>query len=168
MSCRMSMNMAKRAAAGAMKISAWSEDETDAPLPATDHIPIPWRNKQRGSKSYGCTHAQSRVGLRHGPFFIRRTQLRFLRRLRPSLVRALGDAPYWVKHLSRTATDKPVSGQLRLNARGRAPACPRACCSDGRHNEQPQPDERVLEQELHYVETSCAAKSGGRTTSGGL
>ena len=45
----MSMNMAKRAAAGAMKISAWSEDETDAPLPATDHIPIPWRNKQRGS-----------------------------------------------------------------------------------------------------------------------
>jgi hypothetical protein len=49
MSCRMSINMAKRAAAGAMKISAWSEDETDAPLHATDHIPIPWRNKQRGS-----------------------------------------------------------------------------------------------------------------------
>ena len=39
------------------------------------------------------THAQSRVGLRHGPFFIRRTQLRFLRRLRPSVVRALGNAP---------------------------------------------------------------------------
>ena len=63
----MSMNMAKRAAAGAMKISAWSEDETDAPLHATDHIPISWRNKQRGSNLYGCTHAQSRVGLRHGP-----------------------------------------------------------------------------------------------------
>ena len=45
----MSMNMAKRAAAGAMKVSAWSEDETDSPLHATDHIPISWGNKQRGS-----------------------------------------------------------------------------------------------------------------------
>ena len=43
------MNMAKRAAAGAMKVSAWSEDQTDSPLHATDHIPISWRNKQRGS-----------------------------------------------------------------------------------------------------------------------
>ena len=53
----MSMNMAKRAAAGAMKVSAWSEDETDTPLHATDHIPIPWRNKQRGSN---CTVALTR------------------------------------------------------------------------------------------------------------
>ena len=44
----MSVNMAKRVAAGAMKVSAWSDDETDSPLHATDYIPISWRNKQRG------------------------------------------------------------------------------------------------------------------------
>jgi hypothetical protein len=45
----MSVNMAKRAAAGAMKVSAWSEDEANSPSHATYHIPVSWRNKQGGS-----------------------------------------------------------------------------------------------------------------------
>jgi hypothetical protein len=58
----MSMNMAKRAAAGAMKTSAWSEDETHTPFHATDHIPISWRNKQRGSnRTVALTRDPGRV-----------------------------------------------------------------------------------------------------------
>ena len=58
----MSMNMAKRAAAGAMKVSAWSEDETDSPLHATDYIPISWRNKQRASnRTVALTRHPARV-----------------------------------------------------------------------------------------------------------
>ena len=33
MSCRLAVNMAKRAAAGAMSVSAWSEEETECDRP---------------------------------------------------------------------------------------------------------------------------------------
>ena len=118
----MSMNMAKRAAAGAMKISAWSEDETDAPLHATDHIPISWRNKQRGSNR---TNALTR-----NPAWVFAMALlysshsaSFLTPFTSISGRSSRQCAIWVKHPSRTSTNKPASGLLRLNARGqRRPA----------------------------------------------
>jgi hypothetical protein len=49
MSCRLAVNMAKRAAAGAMSVSAWSEEETDSPSHATDRTLIAQRNSQHSS-----------------------------------------------------------------------------------------------------------------------
>jgi hypothetical protein len=43
----MAVNMAKRAAAGAMITSVWSEDETDHPTHANDCVPI--SRRKRGS-----------------------------------------------------------------------------------------------------------------------
>jgi hypothetical protein len=51
MSCRVALNMAKRAAAGAVSVpAALSEEETDS---STDFTPISQRNSQRGSGATG-------------------------------------------------------------------------------------------------------------------
>jgi hypothetical protein len=52
MSCRISVNMAKRAAAGAMSMSVWSGEETDNPVHPADRALVSQRNNQR---SWGGT-----------------------------------------------------------------------------------------------------------------
>jgi hypothetical protein len=58
MSCRVALNMAKRAAAGAVSVpAALSEEETDSSSHATDFTPISQRNSQRGSGATGLGRA---------------------------------------------------------------------------------------------------------------
>jgi hypothetical protein len=50
MSCRIAVNMAKRAAAGAVSVSVWSDDEADSPFHAANFALISRSNRQHASR----------------------------------------------------------------------------------------------------------------------
>jgi hypothetical protein len=54
------VNMTKRAAAGAMITSVWSEDETDRPSYATDCVPIS-RRKHSSNDAIALRHHPGRI-----------------------------------------------------------------------------------------------------------
>ena len=50
MSCRVAVNMAKRAAAGAISVSVWSDEETDSPFHGADLAPVSRIKRQHTSR----------------------------------------------------------------------------------------------------------------------
>src|SRR5262249_6433125 len=50
MSCRIAVNMAKRAAAGAMSVPVWPNEETESPFPAANLAPISRSNGKLASR----------------------------------------------------------------------------------------------------------------------
>jgi hypothetical protein len=50
MSCRIAVNMAKRAAAGAISVSVWPDEETDSPFRGTEPAPVSRINSRYTSR----------------------------------------------------------------------------------------------------------------------